>query len=54
MVFLYYFLSLIVIIVQLGKHKEALDFAIAAQSLAPSDSEIAGTVECIREELAAG
>ncbi|CAK9148998.1 unnamed protein product [Ilex paraguariensis] len=38
---------------QLGKHKEALDFAIAAHSLAPSDSEVAEKVENIRKHLAA-
>lgn len=38
---------------QLRMHKEALDFAIAAQALAPSNLEISRTVESIREELAA-
>ncbi|KAK1405567.1 WD and tetratricopeptide repeats protein 1 [Heracleum sosnowskyi] len=38
---------------QLRKHKEALDFAIAAEALAPSNSEIGRTVESIRQELAA-
>lgn len=37
----------------LRKHKDALDFAIAAEALAPSNSEIGRTVESIREELAA-
>lgn len=39
---------------QLGKHKEALEFAIGAQSLAPSDSEVALKVESIKEHIAAG
>ncbi|KAL0432668.1 UNVERIFIED_CONTAM: hypothetical protein Slati_2601100, partial [Sesamum latifolium] len=38
----------------LEKHKEALDFAIAAQSLAPSDPEITERVENIKKDLAAG
>ncbi|XP_060199010.1 protein ALTERED SEED GERMINATION 2 isoform X3 [Lycium barbarum] len=38
---------------QLGKHKEALEFAIGAQSLAPSDSEVALKVESIKEHIAA-
>ncbi|KAA8528339.1 hypothetical protein F0562_035694 [Nyssa sinensis] len=38
---------------QLGKHKEALDFALAAQILAPSDSEVAASVENIKKHLAA-
>ncbi|XP_011074226.1 WD and tetratricopeptide repeats protein 1 [Sesamum indicum] len=37
----------------LEKHKEALDFAIAAQSLAPSDPEITERVENIKKNLAA-
>ncbi|KAK4352344.1 hypothetical protein RND71_027862 [Anisodus tanguticus] len=38
---------------QLGKHKEALEFAIGAQSLAPSDSEVALKVESIKDHIAA-
>ncbi|KAL0366368.1 UNVERIFIED_CONTAM: WD and tetratricopeptide repeats protein 1 [Sesamum radiatum] len=38
---------------ELEKHKEALDFAIAAQSLAPSDPEITERVENIKKDLAA-
>ncbi|KAK2998310.1 hypothetical protein RJ639_023417, partial [Escallonia herrerae] len=38
---------------QLGKHKEALDFATAAQALAPSDPEVAETVGSIKKQLAA-
>ncbi|XP_059631266.1 protein ALTERED SEED GERMINATION 2 isoform X2 [Cornus florida] len=37
---------------QLGKHKEALDFAIAALTFAPSDSEVAERVENLRKHLA--
>ncbi|PON63445.1 WD repeat containing protein [Parasponia andersonii] len=39
---------------QLGKHKEALDFACAAQQLAPSNSDVAERVECVKKDLAAG
>lgn len=42
------------IILQLGKHREALDFAYAAQCLAPSSSEVAERVENIKKDLAAG
>ncbi|XP_021743634.1 WD and tetratricopeptide repeats protein 1-like isoform X1 [Chenopodium quinoa] len=38
---------------QLGKHKEALDFALAAQSLDPSRAEALDRVESIRKELSA-
>ncbi|KAE8651395.1 WD repeat protein iqw1 isoform X2 [Cucumis sativus] len=38
---------------QLGRHKEALDFAFAAQCLAPSNSEVAEKVESIKRDLAA-
>ncbi|KAK4359123.1 hypothetical protein RND71_021352 [Anisodus tanguticus] len=38
---------------QLGKHNEALEFAIGAQSLAPSDSEVALKVESIKDHIAA-
>ncbi|TMW89482.1 hypothetical protein EJD97_017119 [Solanum chilense] len=38
---------------QLGKHKEALEFAIGAQSLATSNSEVALKVESIKEQIAA-
>ncbi|KAK9271061.1 hypothetical protein L1049_026650 [Liquidambar formosana] len=40
-------------LLQLGKHKEALDFAVAAQWLAPSNSEVAEKVENIKKHLAA-
>jgi hypothetical protein len=39
---------------QLGKHKDALEFAIAAQDLAPSNSEVAERVENVKKDLAAG
>ncbi|PON70509.1 WD repeat containing protein [Trema orientale] len=39
---------------QLGKHKEALDFACAAQQLAPFSSDVAERVECVKKDLAAG
>ncbi|XP_074279406.1 protein ALTERED SEED GERMINATION 2 isoform X2 [Silene latifolia] len=35
----------------LGKHKEALDFALAAQCLAPSSVEVAERVEIIQKQL---
>ncbi|EOY15398.1 WD and tetratricopeptide repeat protein, putative isoform 5 [Theobroma cacao] len=38
---------------QLGKHKEALDFAVAAQCFSPSDTMAAEKVENIRKHLAA-
>ncbi|KAL6180033.1 hypothetical protein ACLB2K_046702 [Fragaria x ananassa] len=38
---------------QLGKHKEALEFAMAAQSLDPSNPEVAAQLESIKRELAA-
>lgn len=39
---------------QLGKHKGALDFALAAQCLDPSNAEVAERVENIRKQLSAG
>lgn len=48
------FWLVIVISLQLAKHKEALDFAIAAQSLAPSNSEVADRLEHVKRDLAAG
>lgn len=39
---------------QLNKHKEALEFAVASQCLAPYDSEVAERVEDIKKRLAAG
>ncbi|GAB2216863.1 hypothetical protein Droror1_Dr00000010 [Drosera rotundifolia] len=41
-------------LMQLGKHKAALDFAVAAQSLAPSSFEVAERIEAIQAQLAAG
>ncbi|XP_015071375.1 WD and tetratricopeptide repeats protein 1 isoform X2 [Solanum pennellii] len=41
------------ILLKLGKHKEALEFAIGAQSLATSNSEVALKVESIKEQIAA-
>ncbi|XVF36615.1 hypothetical protein REPUB_Repub19eG0072400 [Reevesia pubescens] len=38
---------------QLGKHKEALDFAVAAQCLSPSDTMASEKVESIKKHLAA-
>ncbi|BFG19391.1 hypothetical protein CerSpe_056640 [Prunus speciosa] len=38
---------------QLAKHKEALDFAKEAQSLAPSNSEVAERLEHVKRDLAA-
>ncbi|XP_077213002.1 transducin family protein / WD-40 repeat family protein [Tasmannia lanceolata] len=40
-------------LLQLGKHKEALDYAMVAQYLAPSNSEVLDRVESIKEHLAA-
>ncbi|PNY10958.1 WD and tetratricopeptide repeats protein 1-like, partial [Trifolium pratense] len=39
---------------QLGKHKEALDFAVASQSLAPSKSEVAERVEKVKKDIVLG
>uniref|UniRef100_A0A6N2LZ32 Uncharacterized protein n=1 Tax=Salix viminalis TaxID=40686 RepID=A0A6N2LZ32_SALVM len=39
---------------QLGKHKEALEFSIAAQCSAPANTEVAVLMEDIRKNLAAG
>ncbi|KAL3514246.1 hypothetical protein ACH5RR_026963 [Cinchona calisaya] len=39
-------------LLQLRKHKEALDFAFAAQSLAPSNSEVLEKVEIIKSRIA--
>lgn len=39
---------------QLGKCKEALDFATAAQQLKPSDADIVAKVESIKRDLQAG
>jgi len=39
---------------QLGKYKEALDFALAAKCLAPSSAEVAEKVDSIRKQLSAG
>ncbi|AES73199.2 putative transcription factor WD40-like family [Medicago truncatula] len=36
---------------QLGKHKEALDFAVASHSLAPSKSEVAERVENAKKDI---
>ncbi|XP_010266423.1 PREDICTED: WD and tetratricopeptide repeats protein 1 [Nelumbo nucifera] len=36
---------------QLGKHKEALEYALDAQSLDPSNSEVAERVKSIKEQL---
>ncbi|GAV66810.1 WD40 domain-containing protein [Cephalotus follicularis] len=38
---------------QLGKHKEALDFAVAAQCVAPSNYAVAEKVEIIKKNIAA-
>ncbi|XP_022735780.1 WD and tetratricopeptide repeats protein 1-like isoform X8 [Durio zibethinus] len=38
---------------QLGKHKEALDFAVSAQCLSPSDNMAAEKVENLKKHLAA-
>ncbi|PSS31598.1 WD and tetratricopeptide repeats protein [Actinidia chinensis var. chinensis] len=40
-------------LLQLGKQKEALEFAIAAQAMAPLNSEVAETLENIKKHLAA-
>lgn len=40
-------------VLQLGKHKEALEYAVAAQKLAPSNSEAAERVLSIKDLLAA-
>jgi WD and tetratricopeptide repeat-containing protein 1 len=39
---------------QLGKHKEALEFSIAAQCSAPGNTEVAVLMEDIRKNLATG
>lgn len=41
-------------LLQLGKHKEALEFAIAAQFLSPSNSELEEKVEDLKKQIAAG
>jgi hypothetical protein len=38
----------------LGKHKEALDFAVASHSLAPSKSEVAERVEKVKKDIVLG
>jgi len=38
----------------LGKCKEALDFATAAQHMNPSDADIVAKVESIKRDLQAG
>ncbi|KAJ7958942.1 WD and tetratricopeptide repeats protein 1 [Quillaja saponaria] len=38
---------------QLGKHKEALEFGVAAQCLVPSNSAVAERVEKVRSDIAA-
>lgn len=43
-----------ILLLQLGRHKEALDFAFAAQYLAPSNPEVAEKVESVKRDLAAG
>lgn len=48
------FLLLNFILLQLGKHKEALDFACAAQQLDPSGSDVAERIESVKKDLAAG
>ena len=49
-----FFCHLVSNCLQLGKHKEALDFAVAAQYLSPSDTMAAEKVENIKKHLAAG
>ncbi|KAI9106813.1 hypothetical protein K1719_022341 [Acacia pycnantha] len=39
---------------QLGRHKEALDFAVAAHLLAPSAPEVAERVESVKKDIASG
>jgi len=39
---------------QLGKLKEALEYAVAAQNIAPSNSQASERVLSIRNQLAAG
>lgn len=41
-------------ILQLGKHKEALDYAMAANHIDPSNSEARERIQKIRGNLAAG
>lgn len=43
-----------VISLQLGKYKEALDFAVAAQCVQPTNVEVAERVEEIKKHLTAG
>lgn len=43
-----------VISLQLGRHEDALDFAIASHSFAPSKSEVAERVENVKKDIALG
>lgn len=56
LVFFYFFLFLLTAhyTLQLGKLKEALDYAMAAQNLAPSNSEASDRVNSIKEQLTQG
>lgn len=42
------------IFLQLGKHKEALEFALEAQILSPSNSKAVDRVDNVKRDLAAG
>lgn len=57
LVFFYFFFLLLLTAhytLQLGKLKEALDYAMAAQNLAPSNSEASDRVKSIKEQLTQG
>lgn len=43
-----------VISLQLGRHEDALDFAVASHSLAPLKSEVAERVENVKKDIALG
>jgi len=38
----------------LGRHEDALDFAVASHSLAPHKSEVAERVENVKKDIALG
>lgn len=43
-----------VILLQLGRHEDALEFAVASHSLAPSKSEVAERVANVKRDIALG
>lgn len=52
-IFVHHYL-IIISFLQLGKYKEALEFAVAAQSVVPSNIEIAELIDNLQKNLAAG